>query len=90
MSRIKIAPEQVRQMANQFRDASQQSQQMFSNLTNTVNGMQGEWEGMTQQRFFQEFEAWKNAMTQFIQLLDSVAQQLEATAARFEEIDAQS
>lgn len=87
MSRIKVAPEQIRQLSAQFRQASQQSQQISSNLTNVVNQMQGEWEGMTQQRFFQEYELWKTSMAGFVQQLDSVAQQLDAVATRFETID---
>lgn len=88
MARIKIAPEQVRQLSGQFKQASQQSQQIFNNLTNVVNQMQGEWEGMTQQRFFQEYETWKTSMTGFVQQLDSIAQQLDGVAARFESMDA--
>jgi WXG100 family type VII secretion target len=87
MSQIRISPDQVRQMSGQFRQASQDSQNILGNLTNAVNNMQGEWEGMTQQRFFQEFEQWKASMSQFTQLLDSVSQQLDALAARFETVD---
>jgi WXG100 family type VII secretion target len=87
MSQIRISPDQVRQMSGQFRQASQDSQNILGNLTNAVNNMQGEWEGMTQQRFFQEFEQWKASMGQFTQLLDSVSQQLDALATRFESVD---
>jgi len=85
MSRITISPEQIRQVSNQFKNAGQQSQQTFSQLTNMVNGMQGEWEGMTKERFFQEFEQWKSAMTQFIQLLEDMSRQLDAAALRGEQ-----
>jgi len=87
MSQIRISPDQVRQMSGQFKQASQQSQQIMSNLQNTVNSMQGDWEGMTQQRFYQEFEQWKASMTQYSQLLDNIGQQLDAIAARFQQID---
>ncbi|MDQ2806779.1 MAG: WXG100 family type VII secretion target [Chloroflexota bacterium] len=55
MARIRITPEQVRQASQQFH---QPSQQMVQTLTNTLNGMHSEWEGMTQQRFYGEFEQW--------------------------------
>ena len=87
MSRIKISPEQVRQLSGQFKQASQESQQIFNNLSSSVNNIQGEWEGVTQQRFFQEYEQWKTSMSQFVQLLDSIGAQLDTVAARFESVD---
>ncbi|HET6261504.1 MAG TPA: WXG100 family type VII secretion target [Chloroflexia bacterium] len=87
MSRIKISPEQVRQLSGQFKQASQESQQIFNNLSSSVNNIQGEWEGVTQQRFFQEYEQWKTSMSQFVQLLDSIGAQLDTVAARFENVD---
>ena len=88
MSQIRVSPDQVRQMSGQFKQASQDSQQILGNLANSVNNMQGQWEGMTQQKFFQEFEQWKSSMNQFTQLLDSVSHQLDDLATRFETIDA--
>lgn len=87
MSRIKISPEQVRQLSGQFKQASQESQQIFNSLSSSVNNVQGEWEGVTQQRFFQEYEQWKTSMSQFVQLLDSIGAQLDTVAARFESVD---
>ncbi len=74
-------------MSGQFKQAGEQSRQMLSTLNSSVEGMQGEWEGMTQQRFFQEYEQWKSSMTQFAQQLDDISHQLDSVAARFETID---
>lgn len=90
MARINVSPEQVRQVSGQFKQASQESQQIFNNLTTTINNMQGEWEGVAQQRFYQEYDQWKNSMGQFVQMLDSIGTQLEAIATRFETVDAGS
>jgi WXG100 family type VII secretion target len=87
MTQIRILPDQVRQVSAQFKQASQDSQQIMNNLTSTLNGMQGDWEGMTQQRFYQDFEQWKASMNQFAQLLDGIGQQLDAYAARVESVD---
>ncbi len=88
MARIKITPEQVRQMSTQFKQAGEQSRQMLATLNSTVEGLQADWEGITQQRFFQEYEQWKASMTQFAQQLDDISGQLNGVAARFETIDA--
>ncbi len=87
MPRIKITPDQVRGAGNQFKQASQESQQMVNRLQNTISSMEPEWEGLTKQRFYQEFQQWKTSMTQFVELLNNIGQQLDAIAARFEAAD---
>ena len=87
MSRIKIAPEQLRQMSGQLKQVSQQNQELSTRLTNLINGLQGAWEEPAKEQFVQQFDQWKLAMTQFTQLMDSVSQRVDATASRFESID---
>ena len=87
MARIKITPDQVRQVGNQFKQAGQQSQDMVSNLQSTMNGMEPEWEGLTKERFYQEYQQWRTSMTQFVELLNNIGQQLDAIAVRFEAAD---
>jgi len=89
MARIKVTPEQVRQVASQFRQSSQQSQEMVNRLQNTLNALQPDWEGMTQQRFYNEYQQWRTSMTQFVQLLDSIGRQLDDIATRFATVDQQ-
>jgi WXG100 family type VII secretion target len=87
MARIKITPEQVRQVANQFKSESQQSQQMVSRLQQQVNSMQPEWEGMTSQRFYADFQQWQTTMRQFVELLQGIGTELDQIATRFETVD---
>jgi WXG100 family type VII secretion target len=88
MSRIKIAPDQIRQVSSQLKQFSQEHQATSSQLSAAVNGLQGVWEEPEKDLLVQQFEQWKLAMTQFTQLVDGAAQQLDATASRFESIDA--
>jgi WXG100 family type VII secretion target len=89
MARIKVTPEQVRQVASQFKQASGDSQQMVNRLSQTVNGLQPDWEGMTKERFYQDFQQWSTSMRQFVELLNNIGQQLDAIAARFAQADQQ-
>ncbi len=89
MPRIKITPEQVRQVASQFGQAANDSQNMVSRLTNAVNSMQPEWEGMTSQRFYGDFQQWSSQMTRFVDLLNSISTQLNQIADRFATVDQQ-
>jgi len=85
--RIKITPSQVRSVASTFKQKSQESQQMISQLESQVNAMQPEWEGMTSQRFYNDYQSWRNSMKQFSQLLESIGSQLDAIATKFEGLD---
>jgi WXG100 family type VII secretion target len=87
MVRIKVTPEQVHGVANQFKQASTQSQDMVNRLGQQMGSLQPEWEGLTQQRFYGEYEQWKSSMTQFVQMLNSIGQQLDAIADRFASAD---
>ena len=89
MARILVTPEQVRTVSSQFKQASSQSQQMVSTLQSTVNNLNAGWEGMTKQRFYQEFEQWRTSMTQFVELLNQIGVELDAIAERFAAADQQ-
>ncbi|MGM1045166.1 WXG100 family type VII secretion target [Paenibacillus uliginis N3/975] len=85
--RILITPEQVEQVANQFKQSGEQSQQIVNSLTQSVNGMEGQWDGMTKQRFFQEFQEASRLMNSFVQTLDSISTELKAIAQKFRMAD---
>lgn len=85
--RILITPEEIDGVANQFKRASGEGQNLVSNLNNQINGLQGRWEGMTQQRFFQEFEMAKKNMDEFVKLLESINTQLTQISTRFRQAD---
>ena len=89
MARIKITPGQVRNVANQFRQASHESSDIVNRLNSALGQLEPEWEGITKQRFWSEYQAWRNSMQQFIRLLESIGQQLDAIAARFASADQQ-
>jgi WXG100 family type VII secretion target len=81
--RIRITPEQVKQVSSMFRDASGTSQDMVSRLGATIKGMESEWEGMTKEKFFNDFQQWETAMRQFVELLNGISTQLDQIAERF-------
>ncbi|MDR0266682.1 WXG100 family type VII secretion target [Paenibacillus sp.] len=85
--RILITPEQVDTVANQFKQSGEQSQQLVSSLTQAIQGMEGQWEGMTKQRFFQEFQEANKQMQSFVQILNSISQELTAIAQKFRTVD---
>lgn len=85
--RISISPEQVDTVANQFKQSGEQSQQLVASLTQAIQGMEGQWEGMAKQRFFQEFQEAGRQMQTFVQTLNTISQELTAIAQKFRAID---
>lgn len=85
--RILISPEQVEAVANQFKQGGEQSQQLVASLSQAIQGMEGQWEGLTKQRFFQEFQEAGRQMQSFVQILNSISHELGAIAQKFRSID---
>ena len=89
MARILVTPEEVHNVANQFSQASQESQDMIGRLESTMSNLEPQWEGMTKQRFYQEYQNWRNQMRNFVDLLNQISQELHAIADRFAAADQQ-
>jgi len=87
MARIRVTPEQVREVAKQFKTAGQQSDGIVRDLERATTSLQSEWEGMTQQKFYSEYDQWRKQMNHFTQLLTDIARQLDEIAIRFERAD---
>ncbi|MBP2001000.1 WXG100 family type VII secretion target [Paenibacillus shirakamiensis] len=85
--RITISPEQVEQIARQFKQSSEESRQIVLGLTQAVQGMESDWEGVTKQRFIQEFEEADKQMKYFAQILESISEELNSISQRFRSID---
>ncbi|WP_435924034.1 WXG100 family type VII secretion target [Paenibacillus sp. DYY-L-2] len=90
MARILITPEEIDKVASQFTSSAEQSEQMKNKLNSAIQAMQGQWEGMTQQKFFNQFEQDKKNMDLYITMLREVAKELTAIATRFRNADQQS
>lgn len=90
MARILVTPEQVHEVANQFQNASQETEQMVQRLESTMNNLAPNWDGMTKQRFYSDYETWRSSMRNFVQLLSQISQELHTIGDRFAAADQQS
>lgn len=88
--RILVTPEQLDNVANQFRSGSEQSQQLIARLNKQIQGMEGQWDGMTKQSFFTQFQESKRLMDQYVQNLNEIERELKAIATRFRQADQQA
>jgi WXG100 family type VII secretion target len=87
--RISIRPEQVRNVAGQFRSKSQESASMVQQLNGSVKGLEAEWVGMSAQRFYGDFTQWSQTMNKYVELLNSIAGELDRIANTIEQTDLQ-
>lgn len=87
MSRILINPDEVEGVAKDFKSKREQSQQIITALNQRINSLEGQWDGMTKQRFFQDFQEAKKNMENFTQLLDNISQALSQIATKFRQTD---
>ena len=85
--RIAISPEQARDVARQFKQKSQESLTMRNQLDSAVRGIQSQWEGAASQRFYTDFETWKQQMQNHVELLNNIGLELEKIANILEEAD---
>lgn len=89
MANIRISPDQVRNVANQFRQKSNDSATMASQLQSAVNGMESQWEGMAKQRFYSDFAQWNQQMQKYAELLSNIGAELDKIATTIETTDQQ-
>ena len=89
MATIRISPDQVRNVANQFKQKSSESSSMASQLQSAVNGLEAEWEGLAKQRFYGDFTQWHQQMQKYAELLNSIGSELDRIATTLETTDQQ-
>lgn len=85
--RITISPEQVDQVAAQFKQSSEESRQIIAGLTHSIQQMEGEWEGMSKERFVQQFQEADKQMKSFMFILENISQELTLISQKFRTID---
>lgn len=86
-NRILVSPEQLEQVARQFAQSGQQSQQMVMSLHQSVQQMEALWQGMTRERFYSQYMETRIRMDKFVESLHTVSKELEHIAVKFRQAD---
>jgi WXG100 family type VII secretion target len=90
MARILVTPEELRTVAGQFKSSHDEATTMIQKLDGTIKSLDANWDGVSSQRFYQNFELWQRKMIEFTGLLDEINHQLLQIAERFEQADQQT
>lgn len=86
MPKIQVPPELLIQVAEKFRIESLQMEWRISSLDHQMDTMLM-WEGTTRQRFFEDFHRARSEMTQTIEYMRSISDELKRIAYRFILVD---
>ncbi|WP_433745117.1 WXG100 family type VII secretion target [Paenibacillus amylolyticus] len=89
MSTIKVTPEQLHHVSNQVDQARQQFEHIREDLTRQIMFLQQMWLGVTQERFYYEFEQSRPVLQKALESMVGISKELKDIAMWFENVDAE-
>lgn len=84
---VRIPFEELRRLGAEFAAASQQTEQVLSQLRQAVGRIEPLWEGSLKDAFFQGYQEWETTLRQFSQFIETVGARLENVATGFEQTE---
>lgn len=87
MNQIRITPDMMRQRANEYRNEATRMDQSVKKLNTLLIQLQSEWDGKSATAFQSQYESLKPGLIQTVQLIETIAQQLNQTANSIEALD---
>ncbi|KKO53415.1 WXG100 family type VII secretion target [Paenibacillus sp. DMB20] len=89
-NRILVTPEQLEQISAQFSQSGQQGGDIVQRLQGSIMQMEGQWEGITRERFYGEYQQARITMNKFVECLHNVSTELKQIAVKFRSTDGSS
>nr|WP_154983735.1 WXG100 family type VII secretion target [Paenibacillus xylanexedens] len=89
MSTIKVTPEQLHYVSNQVDQARQQLEHIQDHLSRQIMFLQAMWMGVTQERFYDDFERSRPVLQKALESMVYTSKELKDIATRFENADAE-
>ncbi|BFH60160.1 WXG100 family type VII secretion target [Paenibacillus azoreducens] len=87
-NRIKIDPEQIQRIGDRFLQCCEQNLSMAKELKSLIDGLQGDWEGKSRERFYSSYQDAHKQLESASTLLKNVGDELKAISERFRKTDA--
>lgn len=87
-SQIKISPDQMRGRASEYRTQAEEVNGVISAMDRLLNALQSEWEGDASAAYGEKYEQLRPGFVSAVDLINDIAQSLDATAQSLEETDA--
>ncbi|GIO96551.1 hypothetical protein J14TS5_16370 [Paenibacillus lautus] len=86
-NRILVTPEQLEQVSTQFAQSGQLSSNLVERLQRSIHEMEGQWEGMTRERFYGDYQQARATMVKFVECLQSISTELKQISVKFRSTD---
>ncbi len=90
MTKIVVSPERLESVARTFDGKKSETESMISTLRSTMSGLDAEWDGVAQNKFYAEWNEMIPKMNQFTNLLGEISSELRRIAQVFREADEQA
>ncbi len=88
MGVIHVNTDLMRQLGQVFVQLNDQiSNQIEPSIQNHTGQLEGDWQGISRQRFEQLIEEWRSATTRVVQAGEDLGRHLQNTAQQFENVD---
>ncbi len=88
MGTIHINTDLMRQLGQIFVQLDDQiANQIRPQIQSHINDLEGDWQGVSRQRFEQLFQDWRSAVDSVVQNGEDIGRHLQDTAQRFESAD---
>ncbi|KOR89825.1 WXG100 family type VII secretion target [Paenibacillus solani] len=88
-NRILVTPEQLEQVSSQFAQSGQLSSDMVQQLQRSIHELESQWQGMTRERFYGEYQQARSTMLKFVECLQSISTELNQISVKFRTTDEQ-
>lgn len=86
---IRITPDTMRTRASEYRTQGQNVQDVIEAMDGLLETLQSEWEGKSSEEFAKRFGELRPGFVAAKELIDEIAQALDATAQDIEDLDNQ-
>ncbi len=91
MATIHVNTDLMRQLGQVFVQLNEQiSNQTEPQIQNRIGQLEGDWQGVSRQRFEQMFQEWRAATDRVVVQGEELGRHLQNTAQQFENVDSQS
>lgn len=87
MPLIVVAPERLEATASVFEAKKGEMQAIIQTLRNTLEALDGEWDGVAQTKFYAQWNETLPRMIRFAEMLGEIAAELRRIAQAFREVD---
>ncbi|HLH63502.1 MAG TPA: WXG100 family type VII secretion target [Ktedonobacteraceae bacterium] len=88
MTTIHVNTDLMRQLGQIFVQLDDQiANQIRPQIQSHISDLEGDWQGVSRQRFEQLFQDWRAAVDQVVQNGEDIGRHLQDTAQRFESAD---